>query len=146
MNKDDLRKVLKPLIKECIKEVIFEEGTLSTIISEVVTGLDKPMVVEAKKPRQQQFETEDQAKARLEKRRLMETERRKKLLDSIGGDAYNGVNLFEGTEPLQSAGSPSSAPSAQGPLSGVAANDPGVDISGLFSQKSSVIWDKLSGK
>ena len=146
MNKDDLRKVLKPLIKECIKEVIFEEGTLSTIISEVVTGLDKPMVVEAKKPRQQQFETEDQAKARLEKRRLMESESRKKLLDSIGGDAYNGVNLFEGTEPLQSAGSPSSAPSAQGPLSGVASNDPGVDISGLFNQKSSAIWDKLSGK
>ena len=93
MNKDDLRKVLKPLIKECIKEVIFEEGTLSTIISEVVTGLDKPMVVEAKKPTQQ-FETEEQAKARLEKRRLMETEKRKKLLDSIGGEAYNGVNLF----------------------------------------------------
>ena len=145
MNKDDLRKVLKPLIKECIKEVIFEEGTLSTIISEVVTGLDKPMVVEAKKPTQQ-FETEEQAKERLEKRRLMETQKRKKLLDSIGGDAYNGVNLFEGTEPLHSAGSPSSAPSAQGPLSGVAAHDPGVDISGLFGQKSSAIWDKLSGK
>ena len=144
MNKDDLRKVLKPLIKECIKEVIFEEGTLSTIISEVVTGLDKPMVVEAKKPRQQ-FETDEQAKERLEKRRLMETEKRKKLLDSIGGEAYNGVNLFEGTEPLQSAGSPSSAPSAQGPLSGVDARDPGVDISGLFGQKSSTIWKKLSG-
>ena len=144
MNKDDLRKVLKPLIKECIKEVIFEEGTLSTIISEVVTGLDKPMVVEAKKPRQQ-FETDEQAKERLEKRRLMETEKRKKLLDSIGGEAYNGVNLFEGTEPLHSAGSPSSAPSAQGPLSGVDARDPGVDISGLFGQKSSTIWKKLSG-
>lgn len=145
MNKDDLRKVLKPLIKECIKEVIFEEGTLSTIISEVVTGLDKPMVVEAKKPRQQ-FETDEQVKARQEKRRLMETQKRKKLLDSIGGDAYNGVNLFEGTEPLHSAGSPSSAPTAQGPLSGVSAQDPGVDISGLFGQKSSAIWDKLSGK
>ena len=145
MNKDDLRKVLKPLIKECIKEVIFEEGTLSTIISEVVTGLDKPMVVEAKKPTQQ-FETDEQVKARQEKRRLMETQKRKKLLDSIGGDAYNGVNLFEGTEPLHSAGSPSSAPTAQGPLSGVSAQDPGVDISGLFGQKSSAIWDKLSGK
>jgi hypothetical protein len=144
MNKDDLRKVLKPLIKECIKEVIFEEGTLSTIISEVVTGLDKPMVVEAKKPTQQ-FETDEQVKARQEKRRLMEAQKRKKLLDSIGGDAYNGVNLFEGTEPLHSAGSPSSAPSPQGALSGVDARDPGVDISGLFGQKSSTIWKKLSG-
>jgi hypothetical protein len=144
MNKDDLRKVLKPLIKECIKEVIFEEGTLSTIISEVVTGLDKPMVVEAKKPKQQ-FETDEQVKARQEKRRLMETQKRKKLLDSIGGEAYNGVNLFEGTTPLNSGGNPSNTPTSQGPLSGVESSDPGVDISNLFGQKSSTIWKKLSG-
>jgi len=38
MNKTELKKMLRPLIKECIKEVIFEEGTLSTIISEVMIG------------------------------------------------------------------------------------------------------------
>ena len=31
MNKNELKKILKPLIKQCIKEVIFEDGTLSTI-------------------------------------------------------------------------------------------------------------------
>ena len=30
---------LKNIIKECVKEVIFEEGVLSGIISEVATGL-----------------------------------------------------------------------------------------------------------
>ena len=39
MNKRDLNKILKPLIKECVKEVIFEEGALSKIISEVMVGL-----------------------------------------------------------------------------------------------------------
>ena len=39
MNKRDLNKMLKPLIKECVKEVIFEEGALSKIISEVMVGL-----------------------------------------------------------------------------------------------------------
>ena len=35
MDKAELKKILRPLIKECVKEVIFEDGTLSTIISEV---------------------------------------------------------------------------------------------------------------
>ena len=40
MNKNELKKILKPLIKECIKEVIFEEdGALSHIIKEVAGGL-----------------------------------------------------------------------------------------------------------
>ena len=36
ISKEELMKILKPLIKECIRDVIFEEGSLSTIISEVV--------------------------------------------------------------------------------------------------------------
>ena len=31
MKKNELQKILKPLIKECIKEVIFEEGVLSRL-------------------------------------------------------------------------------------------------------------------
>ena len=55
MNKNELKQVLKPLIKECIREVIFEEGTLSTIISEVVQGVGQP-IVETKQrfPKKQQ--------------------------------------------------------------------------------------------
>jgi hypothetical protein len=137
MKKNELKKMLKPLIKECIKEVIFEEGALSTIISEVMkgtSGSERIVETRAQQPKQ------DFAK---QERKLNEAkERRKKLLDSIGADAYNGVNLFEGTTP---APAPSSG-GGQGPLDGVAPNDPGVDISSIFSGHSANIWQKLSGK
>ena len=48
MNKQEIRKILKPLIKQCIKEVIFEEGTLSTIISEVLKGTSGELIKESK--------------------------------------------------------------------------------------------------
>ena len=136
MNKKELKQMLKPLIKECIKEVIFEEGTLSTIISEVVQGVGQP-IVETKQrfPKKQkpQYETDEQARARLSKQR-------KKMMEAIGSDAYNGVNLFEGTTPA-----PAENQSGQGALSGVDPRDAGVDISS-FMGKSSVIWQKMAGK
>ena len=138
MNKNELKKILKPLIKECIKEVIFEEGALSTIISEVMRGTSgSRQIVETKQPKQtrQNFENRE--------RKLKEAKARKrKLLDSIGKDAYNGVDLFEGTTPAPA----TRTNQGQGPLDDVAPNDPGVDISGLFSSHSSKIWKKLSGK
>jgi len=136
MNKKELKQMLKPLIKECIKEVIFEDGTLSSIISEVVQGVGQP-IVETKQrfPKKQkpQYETDEQARARL-------NEQRKKMMDAIGGDAYNGVNLFEGTTPAPAQNQP-----GQGALSGVDPRDVGVDISS-FMGKSSVIWQKMAGK
>jgi len=138
MKKSELKKILKPLIKECIKEVIFEEGALSTIISEVVRGTagHKP-IIENREFKSDKLQQE-------QKRKIMEEQKqkRKKMLDSIGKDAYNGVNLFEGTTP---APAPATT-QGQGPLDGVAPNDPGVDISSIFSGQSSNIWKKLSGK
>ena len=134
MNKNELKQVLKPLIKECIREVIFEEGALSSVVSEVVKGMGQPIVETKQKfPSKQkpQYETDEQAKARLQ-------ERRKKMMEAVGGDAYNGVNLFEGTTPAPKE-------SGQGALSDVDPSDPGVDISS-FMGKSSLIWEKMAGK
>jgi len=137
MKKNELKKILKPLIKECIKEVIFEEGALSTIISEVMKGTSgsQPIVETKAQQPKQDF-------ARQERRMQEVKQRKRKLLDSIGADAYNGVNLFEGTTP---APAPTSG-QGQGPLDGVAPGDAGVDISGIFSGHSAQIWQKLSGK
>ena len=44
-----LKKVLKPLIKECIKEIIFEDGVLSSIIREA-QGTPTKQVVKEEKP------------------------------------------------------------------------------------------------
>ena len=135
MKKNELKNMLKPLIKECVKEVIFEEGALSTIISEVMKGTSgSERIVETKQPKQD-F-------ARQERMMQEAKQRKRKLLDSIGKDAYNGVNLFEGTTP---APAPRSG-QGQGPLDSVAPNDPGVDISNIFSGHSAKIWQKLSGK
>ena len=140
MNKTELKKILKPLIKECIKEVIFEDGTLSTIISEVLRGTSGQQVVtEAKHtPR---LESKQEANARIQRKQNQLKNQKKKMLDAIGKDAYNGVNLFEGTTPIappRNQGSPHGSKA----LDGVAPNDPGVDIS---SFASTGIWKKLAG-
>tara|TARA_R110002110_G_scaffold50394_2_gene149232 strand:+ start:112 stop:528 length:417 start_codon:yes stop_codon:yes gene_type:complete len=137
MNKVELKKILKPLIKECIKEVIFEDGTLSTIISEVIKGTSTQQVVyETKTP--QRLETNQESQQR---RSQLLKEQKKKMLDSIGRDAYNGVDLFEGTSPMTA---PRGATSPQGSkaLDGVSPGDPGVDISAFGTLG---IWKKLSG-
>lgn len=133
MNKNELKKILKPLIKECIKEVILEEeGTLSHVIKEVTSGLSvgKQQITETRA-----FQPPKQVRPQ----NTSNKQQRKKLLDAIGKDAYNGIDLFEGT-------TPTSAPAegkAQGPLSGVASNDPGVDISGLFGAKAFAMSQRL---
>ena len=148
MNKEKLKATLRPLIKECIKEVIFEEGVLSGIISEVVKGTGAQQIVETKQPqpRYQQAHKKD-----YEQRERKIQENRKRMLDAIGKDAYNGVDLFEGTQPLSSretAGSGQrsggSVPHGSKALDGIAPNDPGVNLGALGIDTS--IWKTLAGK
>ena len=140
MNQADLKKTLKPLIKQCIKEVMFEDGTLSGIITEIVKGLGAPqMVVENKQIEQPQSEApslrEQERQMMIEQQRAehraeME-EQRRGLTETISG-RLNGVNVFEGVNPISKAGAPAGNPSApSSPLDGVDPMDPGVDISKL---------------
>ena len=140
MNKNELKKILKPLIKECIKEVVFEEGTLSTIISEVMKGTGGSNIVQEN--RQPKLESNAEVNQRIERKQQQLKENRRKMLDAIGRDAYNGVDLFEGTTPTKAPRGQSN-PQGSNPLDGVAANDPGVDIS-KFGMTG--VWKKLAGK
>jgi len=139
MNKTELKKILKPLIKQCIKEVIFEDGTLSNIISEVAKGLGSATVISeaTSSPRLKTLETDIEAQTRRQRHQKSLQEQKKKMLDAIGKDAYNGVDLFEGTTPA-----PAQQEQGKGALAGVAPNDPGVDISAFAS---SGMWKKLAG-
>ena len=135
MKKSELKTVLRPLIKECVKEVMFEDGILSGLISEVVQGLGGQVITEnAVTPRQaaprQQNDAETARQQQVAKIKAMEqaAQTRKKMSEAVGKDAYGGVDLFEGTTPTSAP-----AESKQGdPLGGVAPNDAGVDISNLF--------------
>jgi len=138
MKKQEIKKILKPLIKECIKEVIFEEGTLSSIISEVLKGTaTKQVFQESKAPR---LETDQQVRKRIESKQSVLKEKRKKMLDSIGREAYNGVDLFEGTTPTTSE---SQAGGGSKALEGISPRDPGVDITDFGLPFGT--WKKLAG-
>lgn len=135
MNKNELKKILKPLIKECIKEVLLEEdGALSHVIKEVTVGLvGKQQINETRiKPPKQKTNSGEQLR-----------QRKKQLLDAIGRDAYGGIDVFEGTTPVPAA---TNEGQARGPLADVAPNDPGVDISSIFSEKAFLMTQKLMEK
>jgi hypothetical protein len=46
MNKSQLKKLIKPVVKECIQEVLIEEGLLTEVVSQVTAGLAKQPIVE----------------------------------------------------------------------------------------------------
>tara|TARA_R110000737_G_scaffold70855_2_gene99341 strand:- start:303 stop:719 length:417 start_codon:yes stop_codon:yes gene_type:complete len=127
MKRAELKKLIKPMVKECVQEALLKEGLLSGIVSEVARGLGNQEVIQEMKEEQPRQMPVDNS-ARLDEMR----ERRKDLLDAIGKDAYNGVDLFEGTNPIRDSGNPSPADQAS-PMHGQDPGDPGVDISGLLS-------------
>ena len=129
MNKNELKRIIKPLVKECINEVLLEEGLLSNVVSEVAIGLQKNTIIETKTTKAPTNIDMKQASKKI-------SEHKKKMLDAIGSDAYNGVDLFEGTQPIQD-----SQPTA-GTADLGSASDSGVDISALVGNASK-IWDAM---
>jgi hypothetical protein len=142
MNKSQLKKLLKPLVKECIQEVLIEDGLLTEVVSQVTAGLTKQPIVEnkPKKKNDKLFNEDLQMKRKSKEANKKLLEHRKKLLDSIGSDAYNGVDLFEGTEPMRESGTPGS--SHRPSVLGDDPSDAGVDISSLVGDASK-IWQAL---
>jgi hypothetical protein len=139
VKKTELKKVLKPLIKDCIKEVIFEDGVLAGIISEVVQGLSKEVIVEQRAHSAQQNTPVKPAPA--VRQRLTET--KKKMLAAMGTDAYGGVDLFEGTQPMSTTGQESIGSHAS-PLAGRDPEDAGIDISGIMAIGNASKWGTLA--
>ena len=120
MKRTEFKNKVKPIIKECIKELLFEEGILSGIISEVIKGTNNNVVYETKKVEPQKELINERKEI---KKKSADT--KKKLLDAIGKEAFNGVNLFEGTRPIRAA----AASDGHSPLSNIEPGDSGVDIS-----------------
>ena len=51
MKVSEFKKILKPLIRQTVKEVILDEGLLSGIVSEVAQGLQGSVITEEKEKR-----------------------------------------------------------------------------------------------
>ena len=134
----------KKLIKESIKEVLVEEGILSTIVAEVVRGVMSGNTIMEKQSTTKKVSAADNEKhraARATKHKKKLHESKKKILEAIGKEAYGGVDLFEGTAPMRAGGTPGTVETPSSPLAGVASGDPGVDISSLMGAAGN--WKEL---
>lgn len=133
MKKNDLKQLIKPLVKECIHEMLIEEGLLSNVVSEVAKGMQDSLIVESATP----AVTEVRKQPKPNNKAIME--RRKKMMEAIGSDAYNGVDLFEGTEPMTNR---EANPASGGAVDLGRPSDAGVDISSLIGGASK-IWEGM---
>ena len=142
MKKNELKRLIKPVVKECIHEVLLESGLLTNIVSEVAQGINQNVIVETEQKQSDTLFNENmQIKKQVQKTNEQLKQHRKKLMDSIGSEAYNGINLFEGTEPLSNREATSSGPKP-GTVDLGDPNDSGVDISSLIGGASQV-WKAI---
>ena len=114
MKPEEFKKILKPLVKQTVKEVILEEGILSNIVAEVARGLTGDLVVEARAKKAEvdyRKESED-----------LEQQRQEKIKKLNESSKFRGA--FSGTQEMQDSNS-------RGPLSGVSPGDRGVDITAI---------------
>ena len=128
MKADEFKKILKPLTRQTVKEVLLQEGILSKVVAEVAKGLQQPLVekqispVKAVASRQEEKEYEKQRQERI--KRLNES-------TGIGAEVFNNVkNIPEAN--------------SQSPLSGIGSDDAGVDISGIQKMGRGK-WKRLAG-
>ena len=113
MTKSEMKKLMKPLVKECLQEMLLEEGLLSSLINEVNKG-NKHIYSESTRRDPEITSVKKQTQQTQSKPQINEV--RKKLADSIGKGAY--ASVFEGLEPAPSPGNLS-----------VDDGDPGMDLS-----------------
>ena len=119
MKLNEFKKLLQPMVKDMIKEALLEEGLLSNIVSEVAKGL---VLAEVKTNQEPQRQRDLHSEA-------IEAARR-----DLQATKNENRHIFEGTEPAPSG-------DGRGALSGVAPNDPGIDITKLLG--GSRDWSKL---
>lgn len=120
MKKSDIKKIIKPIVKECINELLLQkEGVLAAVVSEVSRGLqqNKTPITETKKNNNEQERLELERKYEQERQ-----ERIKRLNESVGGDFFKGTSAATSPESVTT-----------GPLSGTDPRDPGVDIKNLMA-------------
>jgi len=138
MTQTELKKMLKPLVKQLVKEAMQEE--LTSVISEIIKQTGR--VVETRQI-QEPVVNEDMRQQRLADKQKAFDER-KKILEEVSKKAYGGINIFEGTTPIASAGNPEqkiNEARAADPLGDTDPSDPGVDIGGLLRMTGG--WKKI---
>jgi len=133
MKASELKEILKPLIKECIKEVIFDEGVLSGLITEVAQGLGNVAPTPQHQPVAAQSNSSPSPRIVEAKKQLNEVKAQLQKATGMQG-------IFEGTTALAS---PSPGQNSQyGALRDKDPGDAGVNIDGLINMTGG--WSHLT--
>ncbi len=140
-----MKMMMKPIIKELIAELLFEEGVLSSIIREVAIA-SGPVLTESRNKTQarrqelpegvQVRETREASEAMIRKIR---NEGSREVTSSRARNQFEKSGMgsfFEGTAPLKTKGVVSEGRSGGGltapsPLAGIDPNDEGINIDAL---------------
>ena len=116
---------LKNIIKECVKEVIFEDGTLSGIITEVAQGLQVINSSDTRAPVIKQQKSDSVKRTMADTKKRMQEAMRNYEQPVQEKPSFAQKNpLFEGTSALPQG-------DGKGALSGVSPSDPGLDIASI---------------
>jgi hypothetical protein len=138
MDKNSLKKVIKPLIKECLTEILYEQG-LNKLIEESIKAKSREVVKENREEAYEVKEVRFMKNAQPNKPNKIQ-EAKKALLEKIG---KNGFDPFAGSTPIQ--GEEGQIAESINPevsvLPGIQGS--GVDISGLVGQFKQV-WKEQS--
>tara|TARA_R110000824_G_scaffold54109_6_gene149469 strand:- start:2317 stop:2739 length:423 start_codon:yes stop_codon:yes gene_type:complete len=124
MKRTDLKRLMKPLIRECIHEVLVDEGILAKVVTEVAKGMgnviveNRPVTASTQPTANINQEAIDAQKKHLD-------QQRQQLTEAIGDPALNHV--FEGVSPMAAPAEP-----GPNPMQGVSPTDAGVDISSIM--------------
>ncbi len=124
MNKDEIKKILKPLIKETIKEMLFEEGFLSLLIKECISGVSGDIVLKKEEEQGNKRFSEFLKKDSVIKKEKITENLKKKI----------GIDVFQGTKPMTERPAADPFENSYTHFTGIDPEDPGVDLS-LFGFK-----------
>ena len=128
MKAKEFKEILKPLIEQTVKEVLFESGVLSRVVSEVARGLNQNIVSESSSRTKNSSLTDEKEYENQRQERI------RRLNESSGMKS----NVFENLPNIPQEG-------GRSPLAGVSPGDSGVDISAI-QKLSSGKWKLLAGR
>jgi hypothetical protein len=132
---------LKEVIKECVREVMFEDGMLSSLIKEVATGLGSTVLTAGQSTTtapQKQDAANNNSEVRSKVIEALGLEKNQVQFDSPLLKNPKLGHLFEGTTPVQ-AESPKGAAS----FSTLAPGDSGVSLNSIPGAGS---WGKVANR
>jgi len=139
MDKNTLKKMIKPMIKECLTEILYEQG-LNKLIEESIKTKQREVVKESKEEEAYEAKEVKFMKQTAPNKLSKLQEAKKQLLQKI---AMNGFDPFAGSTPIQGENDQitESINPEMSVHPGLAGG--GVDISGLLGQNKQ-IWKGLS--